>query len=110
MTDKVKPIPDGFHTLTPHLIVKDCPQAIEYYKKAFGAQELERMLDHEGKSIIHAELKIGDSIFFLCEEFPHMQCFGPEKFGGTSSSVHIYVDDVDAVFEQAVKSGATVLM
>ena len=78
MTHQIKPIPEGFHTITPHLVVKGASQAIEFYKKAFGAQELGRMPGPDGKSIMHAHLKIGDSQLFLNDEFPEMGCRGPE--------------------------------
>src|SRR5262249_60741878 len=78
MTTRTKAVPEGFHTLTPHLIVKGASQAIEFYKKAFGAEELVRMPGPDGKSIMHAELKIGDSRFFLADEFPQMGSLGPQ--------------------------------
>lgn len=101
----VKPIPDGYHSLTPYLIIKGAADAIDFYKKAFGAVELFRM-DHQGL-VGHAELKIGDSPFMLADENPQMKYFGPKTLGGTPVSLMIYVEDVDTVFKQALKSGGT---
>jgi PhnB protein len=101
----VKPIPDGYHSLTPYLIVEGAAAAIDYYKKAFGAVELFRM-DHEGK-IGHAEMKIGDSPFMLADQMPEMKSLGPKKLGGTSVSLMIYVDDVDTIYKQAIEAGGT---
>ena len=101
----VKPIPDGYHSLTPYLIVSGAAAAMDYYKKAFGAVELFRM-DHQGK-IGHAEMKIGDSPFMLADEYPEMKYFGPQKFGGTPVSLMIYVDDVDTIYKQAIEAGGT---
>lgn len=101
----VKPIPDGYHSVTPYLICDRAADAIEYYKKAFGATELFRM-DHEGK-IGHAELKIGDSPIMLADEFPQMGYRSPKSLGGTPVSIMIYVPDVDAVYKQAIDAGAT---
>ena len=101
----VKPIPDGYHSVTPYLICDRAADAIEYYKKAFGATELFRM-DHEGK-IGHAELKIGDSPIMLADEFPQMGYRSPKSLGGTPVSLMIYVPDVDAVYKQAINAGAT---
>jgi PhnB protein len=104
-----KPIPDGFHTLTPHLIVTDGAKAIELYQQAFGAQELGRMMTPDGKAMMHAQLKIGDSMLMLgCEMPPHN--LSPKNRGGTSVSLHIYTEDADAAFERAVKAGCTVKM
>ena len=101
----VKPIPDGYHSVTPYLICDRAGDAIEYYKKAFGATELFRM-DHEGK-IGHAELKIGDSPIMLADEFPQMGYRSPKSLGGTPVSLMIYVPDVDTVYKQAIDAGAT---
>jgi len=101
----VKPIPDGYHSVTPYLICDSAADAIEYYKKAFGATELFRM-DHEGK-VGHAELKIGDSPIMLADEFPQMGYRSPKALGGTPVSIMIYVPDVDTVYQQAIDAGAT---
>ena len=99
----VKPIPDGYHSVTPYLIIKGASDAIEFYKKAFGATELFRM-DHQGK-VGHAEIKIGDSPIMLADESPEMGYVGPTTLGGTPVSIMIYVEDVDTVFKQAVAAG-----
>jgi PhnB protein len=110
MSSRVKPIPSGFHTLTPHLIVKGASQAIEFYKKAFGAEEIVRMPGPDGKSVMHADLKIGDSHLFLVDEFPEMGCRGPQSVGATAVTIHMYVEDVDEAFGKAVAAGAQVRM
>jgi PhnB protein len=99
----VKPIPEGYHSLTPYLVLDGGAQALEYYKKAFGATELFRM-EHEGK-IAHAEMKIGDSPFMLSDEHPERGFRGPKALGGTPVGLMIYVDDCDAVFKQAIEAG-----
>jgi PhnB protein len=101
----VKPIPEGYHSLTPYLIVSGAADAIEYYKKAFGAVELFRM-DHEGK-IGHAELKIGDSPIMLADEMPQMGYRSPKSLGGTPVSIMIYVEDVDTIYKQSIDAGGT---
>ena len=107
MTSKPKPIPDGYHTVTPYLIVKGAAQAIEFYKKAFGATEMLRMARPDGR-IAHAEIKIGDSPVMLADEFPEMEARSPQSFGGTPVSIMLYVEDVDTIFSQAVAAGAKV--
>ena len=101
----VKPIPDGYHSVTPYLICDGAADAIAYYKKAFGATELFRM-DHQGK-VGHAELKIGDSPIMLADEYPEMGYRSPKALGGTPVSIMIYVPDVDSVYQQAIDAGAT---
>jgi len=105
----VKPIPDGYHTVTPYLAVDDAAEAIEYYKKAFGAKERVRM-EAPGGKVGHAELEIGDSLVMLSDSFPQSSTRSPKELGGTSASVFMYVEDVDAVVKQAVDAGATVTM
>ena len=107
MTNKVKPIPEGYHTATPYLIVKDAARAIEFYKKAFGATELMRMPGTGGK-IGHAEIKIGDSPIMLADEVPGMGFRSPESLGGSPISILLYVEDVDVVFSEALAAGAKV--
>ncbi len=102
-----KPIPDGYHTATPYLIIGGAGDAIEFYKKAFGATELFRFPTPDGK-IGHAEIKIGDSPIMLADEFPEMGYKGPQTLGGSPVSIMIYVEDVDTIFNQAVAAGATV--
>ena len=102
-----KPIPEGYHSVTPYLIVRGGADAIEFYKKAFGATELFRFPAPDGK-IGHAEIKIGDSPIMLADEFPEMGCKGPQSIGGSPVSLMIYVEDVDTVFNQAVTAGATI--
>ncbi len=111
MASQVKPIPDGYHAITPHLVLREGVKAIEFYKKAFGAEERGRIPGPDGKSILHAELKIGDSILMLCDEIPQMQRYvSPQQLKGTTIALHMYVKDVDAAFKRAVDAGATVSM
>ena len=105
----VKPIPDGFHSLTPHIVVKGAAKAMDFYKKAFGAEELGRHAMPDG-SIMHALMRIGDSMLMLNDEFPQMGAKGPATIGGTPVTLHIYVQDVDKSWQQAVAAGATVTM
>lgn len=104
----VQPIPAGYHTVTPYLYIKGAAEALDFYKKAFGATELFRMADPSGR-IGHAEIKIGDSPIMMADEFPDMGVRGPKTLGGVSSSICLYVTDVDARFAQAVAAGAKVL-
>ena len=107
MTSKPKPVPDGYHTATPYLIVNGAAQAIEFYKKAFGATELMRMAQPGGK-IGHAEIKIGDSPIMLADESPDVGARSPQSIGGSPVSIMLYVEDVDKIFSQAVAAGAKV--
>jgi PhnB protein len=104
-----KPIPEGYHTASPYLAVDDAARAIEYYVKAFGAKEVLRM-DAPGGKVGHAELELGDSRIMLSDPFPQASTRPPKELGGTSASVFLYVEDVDAVVKQAVDAGATVTM
>jgi PhnB protein len=97
-------IPDGYHTITPYLVVKGCARALEYYGKAFGAQELFRM--PMGDTIGHAEMQLGSSRLMLADESPQFGAFAPEGGGRTPVSICIYVEDVDAVFKRAIAAGA----
>lgn len=99
------PIPDGYRTVTPYLIIKGAAEAIEFYKRAFSATELLRMADPQGR-VGHAEIKIGDSVIMLADEQPAMGYRGPRSLGGSSVSILLYLEDVDAVFERAVRAGA----
>jgi PhnB protein len=105
----VKPIPDGYHTLTPFLTCRDAARAIEFYKQAFGAKERGVMKGPDGK-VMHAELLIGDSIIMLSDEWPEFGALSPQSIGGSPMGLHIYLDGVDAAFDRAVKAGAEVEM
>jgi PhnB protein len=102
---KVNPIPAGYNSVTPYLAIRGAAEALEFYKKAFGAKELMRM-PGPGGSIGHAEIGIGDSRLMLADEFPDMKFLGPQARGGTTVSIHVYVKDVDAIVERAVAAGA----
>jgi uncharacterized glyoxalase superfamily protein PhnB len=106
---QVKPIPDGMHSLTPHIVCADAAQAIEFYKNAFGATEITRLPGPGGK-LMHASVRIGDSVLMLVDEAPEWKMFGPKSLGGSPVTIHLYVDDVDAMVARAVKAGATVTM
>jgi PhnB protein len=101
---------NDFHTITPHLVVREAARAIEFYCSAFGASELYRSLAPDGKSIMHAELMLGDSRFLLHDEFPERDLLSPLAYQGTAVTLHLYVPDVDAVFARAVETGAKVLL
>jgi PhnB protein len=103
----VKPIPEGYHSVTPYLIIEGAGEAIAFYAKAFGAKELFRFPTPDGK-IGHAEIKIGDSPIMLADAYPDMGYNGPKSLGGSPVSLMIYVENVDTVFNQAVQAGATV--
>ncbi len=107
---KAKPIPKGYHIITPSIVVKGAKEAIEFYKKAFGAKQLGGAMTTPDGKIMHAEIRIGDSIVMLSDEFPGMGSSSPQTVGGTSSSLLIYTRDVDALFKQAVAAGATAAM
>lgn len=106
---KVNPIPEGYHTVTPYLCVRDAEKALEFYKKAFGAIEIVRMADPSNGKIGHAEIKIGNSMIMLADEFPEMGFKSPQMFGGSPVSIHLYVEDVDALARKAIKAGAKVI-
>jgi PhnB protein len=108
MNAKVKPIPEGFHTVTPYLSVKGAGQAIEFYKRAFGAQERFRMPGPDGKTIGHAELTMGNSILMLADEMPGCGNHSPASLKGTPVSFMIYVENADAAFKRAVDAGAKI--
>jgi PhnB protein len=105
----VQPVPEGYQTVTPYLAVEDAAKAIEFYTKAFGAKERVRMDAPDGK-IGHAELEIGDSLVMLSDPFPQASTKPPKELGGTSASVFLYVEDVDALTKQAIDAGATSTM
>ncbi len=105
----VQAIPKGYHTLTPYMTVRDAARAIEFYKQAFGAEEKGVMKGPDGK-VMHAELRIGDSILMLADEQPQFGSLSPQSIGGSGMGLHIYIDDVDSAFDRAVKAGAKVEM
>ncbi len=105
----VQPIPEGMRTVTPHLICDGAAEAIEFYKTAFGAVELSRLPGADGK-VMHASIRIGDSVIMLNDEAPQWGAFGPKSLKGSPVTLHLYVEDADAVFAQAVQAGATSTM
>jgi PhnB protein len=108
MPSHAKPIPNGFHSLTPYLCVSDAARAIEFYGQAFGATLMMRLADPSGR-VGHAELKVGDSVIMLADEHPEYGVRSPQAFGGSPVSLHLYVEDVDAVVARAVAAGAKVV-
>jgi PhnB protein len=104
----VRPIPEGYHTVTPYLIVKGAARAIEFYQQAFGATELMRFAGPDGR-LGHAEIKIGNSPIMLADEFPEMGYRSPQSLGGSAAGILLYVEDADARFRQAVAAGAKVV-
>lgn len=109
MNNNIKKIPEGYHSITPMLVVKDGLKAIEYYKKVFGAVDKGIMMMPDNKSVAHSELMIGDSKIMLSDEFPEMKSLSPATIGGSPISLYLYVEDVDKTFNLAVSEGATVL-
>ncbi len=105
MRHSVQPIPKGYHSVTPFLVVNDAARAIDFYKRAFGAQEKSRFDGPDGK-VVHAELKIGDSVIMLSDELPENRTRSPHTLRGSSAGIFLYVDNVDNVFRQAVSAGA----
>jgi len=105
-----KPVPDGYHTLTPFLTCRDAARAIEFYKQAFGAEVRGGVAQGPDGKVMHAELKIGDSVIMLSDEYPEYGSLSPQSMGGSPMGLHIYLDGVDAAFDRAVKAGATVEM
>ena len=106
---KVKPVPEGMHTVTPHLICAGAADAIEFYKKAFNAIEMGHLSNPHGK-LMHASIRIGDSAVMLADEFPDWGKFGPKSLKGSPVTIHLYVEDVDAFVKRAVGAGAKVTM
>jgi len=109
MTENVNPIPHGMHTITPHLVCDGAAAAIEFYKEAFGAVEMARLAGPDGK-LMHAMVRIGDSMLMLVDQFPEMNALGPKGLGGSPVTMHLSVVDVDAAFTRATAAGATVRM
>lgn len=110
MAKKAQPIPKGYHTVTPSIVVAGAAKAIEFYKKAFGAQEVMRFPGPDGKTIMHAEIRVGDSNIMLGDEMPEQGARGPKTIGGTPVSFFIYGDNVDAAWKRAVDAGANPIM
>ena len=106
---QVKPVPEGMRTVTPHLVCAGAAEAIEFYKKAFGAVEAARLPGPQGK-LAHAMIRIGDSAVMLVDEFPEMGALSPSSLKGSPVTIHLYVDDVDATVARAVKAGAKITM
>ena len=105
----VKPVPEGYHSVTPYLVVNDAAEAISFYQRAFGAKEIMRMDGAQGK-ISHAEIRIGDSIVMLADEMPGGGAKAPLSLGGTSAGIFVYVEDADKTFRQATSAGAEIEM
>ncbi len=105
MPTQVQPIPKGYHSVTPYLVVSDAARAMDFYRRAFGAKEIMRMDGPNGK-IAHAELKIGDSVLMLSDEMPGAGTRSPQSLGGSTAGIFLYVENVDSVFNQAVSAGA----
>lgn len=106
---QVKPVPEGMHTVTPHLVCAGAADAIEFYKKAFNAMEVGRLAGPQGK-LMHAMIRIGDSSVMLVDEFPDCGSFGPKSLKGSPVTIHLYVEDVDAFVKRAVAAGAKITM
>ena len=109
MANPVKPVPDGYTAVTPYITVKGAAAAIDYYKKAFGAEEAMRMNTPDGK-VMHAEIRIGGAAIMLHDEMPEWKALSPQTIGDTASSIMLYVDDADAVVKRAIAAGATSTM
>ncbi|CAN5690602.1 VOC family protein [soil metagenome] len=110
MSSAVKPIPDGLPVIIPHLIIQGAEQAIEFYKQAFGAEEVCRMPSPTDGKLMHAEIQLGNSRVYLCDEYPEMGAVGPRSLGGSPVTIHLSVEDTDASFARAVEAGATARM
>lgn len=106
---KPAPIPSGMHSVTPHIVCADGAKAIDFYKKAFNAQEMMRLLGSDGK-LMHGAIRIGDSVVMLADEYPDWGSFGPKHLKGTSVTIHLYVEDADSQFNQAIAAGCTARM
>ncbi len=111
MGTTTKPIPDGYHTITPYIVLDDAAGAIEFYKKAFGAEEVYRMPSPDGR-LMHAEIRIGDSNVMMSSEFPEMggTCKSPKQLGSATSSLMVYAEDADGAFSRAIEAGAEEIM
>jgi PhnB protein len=105
----VKPIPEGRHAVTPYIVVRDAAKAVEWYSRAFGATPVMSMPSPDGK-LMHAEIRIGDSLIYVADEFPQMGSKGIQSYGGSPVGIHLYVPNVDQAFERAVAAGAKAQM
>ena len=110
MAGKTNPVPEGFRSVTPHITVKDAGAAIDFYKKAFGAEEIMRVPGPGGRGVMHAEIRIGDSVIMLNDEFPGPCAKAPTSLNGTTLAIHLYVSDADAAYKKAVDAGAAATM
>jgi PhnB protein len=110
MVGNVRPVPEGYHTVTPDLVVQGAAEAIEFYKTAFGAEERARMATPDGAFLVHAELQIGDSKVFLADQMPNIGQKSPQSLGGSPVTIHLQVEDADAVWGRAIAAGATETM
>jgi PhnB protein len=105
MTKQVKPVPEGYHSVTPYLVVHDAARALDFYQRVFGAKEVMRMNNPQGR-VGHAEIKIGDSLIMLAEETPNSGVRSPQSLNGSTVSIFVYFEDVDSVFNKALAAGA----
>lgn len=106
----VQPIPEGFNTVSPHLVIHNAAEAIEFYQRAFGAEEVTRHGTPGGQGVMHAALRIGDSMIMIADEFPDWGVLGPQAIGGTAVTIHLYTEDADALYQRAVDAGAEPVM
>ena len=106
----VDPVPDGYASVTPYLVVRNCAEAIEFYKKAFGAEEVMRMPMPDGERIMHAEIRIGGSAIMLTDELPGLDCQSPTALGGTAVTLHLYLPDIDSAYARARDAGCEAVM
>ena len=106
----VDPVPDGYATVTPYIVVRNCAEAIEFYKKAFGAEEVMRMPAPGGERVMHAEIRVGGSAIMLADELPGMDCQSPQALGGTAVTLHLYLPDIDSAYARAQDAGCEAVM
>ncbi|HEX9745054.1 MAG TPA: VOC family protein [bacterium] len=104
----VKPVPDGYHTITPYIVVKGIDEALNFYQKAFDAEKIHVALMPDGKTVMHAEMQIGDSRIMMNDEWPQSNMLSPSSIGNSPVTLHLYVEDVDKIFQQAVDAGCQV--
>ncbi len=106
----VDSVPDGYATVTPYLVVRNCAEAIEFYKKAFGAEEVMRMPTPDGERVMHAEIRVGGSAIMMTDELPGMDCRSPQALGGTAVTLHLYLPDIDSAYARAQNAGCEAVM